>query len=338
MDRILLSLLIVACSLAVAEVASAQDESAETAASTEAEPAETSLDCTDYVPPEERADVERLALRGVTCFEAGEYLTALRHYRRASELSDANLLNAAIGRTFQELGYPFIARSYYRDYLAGKVEESQGRQKIKGRLKTVEEQLASKGSTVRVESYPPDADVYVVVEESHWEDLGRTPIEVEMLPGKYTFVVKKEGFMSHTQTVPVAGGLNRTVDTELVSEDATFDVSGKEMRRAGVITMAAGIPLIAGGTVLYLVGSNKRSAGRDLGGRAGDEEIMEGAGLQQWGLAAGVVGVLAVGTGAGLYLVGRGTDRSTPLDEGEKGNAGWAPIIGPAHVGVRVRF
>ena len=34
-----------------------------------------------------------------------------------------NLLNAAIGRTFHELGYPALAREYYRAFLSGQVDD-----------------------------------------------------------------------------------------------------------------------------------------------------------------------------------------------------------------------
>jgi hypothetical protein len=307
-------------------------------------PDDPELECSEYVPPEDRKDPERLALRGVACFEAGEYLLALRHYRQARELSDENLLNAAIGRTFQELGYPFMARRYYRDYLGGHIDASQGRQRIEERLNSVEAQLAHDAGEVKITSAPPGTEVYLVVAETHREPLGPTPLTVKMLPGEHRFVLEDDGYLPQTHDVKVQPGASRELNTEMVDEEAAFAVSGRTLRRAGIITMASGTPLVATGTALWLVGHRQKKDAEEITGDiTRNEEIMKGSRLQRWGLVSGVVGVTALATGFVLWWAGHSNDASstTPDDETDETNAvklRVTPILSVDYVGISGRF
>lgn len=318
-----------------------QTETNEPSSVTPPSPAKPSLECSEYVPPEERNDPKRLALRGVACFEAKDYLTALRHYRRARELSDANLLNAAIGRTFQELGYPFFARRYFRDYLGGQIDASQGRQRIKKRLDDVEKQLDEEAAEIELKSTPSGAEVYLVVRDTHRESIGRTPITVKMLPGEHRFVVEREGYIPEEHDVRVAKGGSRTVQSKLVDSDAAFSVSGRTLRRAGIVTMGAGTPLLATGAALWIVGRQKKSDAESLGQPARDEQIMRGSTLQQWGLVSGIVGVTALTTGFVLWWSGRhvGGD-GAPTEDPQKPSSSVriTPIITFDSIGIGGRF
>lgn len=304
----------------------------------------TSVECSEYVPPEERKDPTRLALRGVACFEAKQYLLALRHYRRARELSDANLLNAAIGRTFQELGYPFIARRYYRDYLHGKIEDTQGRAKIEARLAAVEEDLKNNGARVRVESSPPGATVYVVIDGSHWEELGATPLDLDMRPGKHSFIVERKGYVTHSAQIDIGKKQDRIVQARLVEEGAAFAVSGLHLRRSGIITMGAAVPFLIVGPSLYFIGRNQRGAVDELPAPERPDATHRATQLQSVGIVATVVGVAALGTGLTLYLAGRSVDHpdgpapSTKTRTKAKGKTSWIPYFGTRSAGVLVRF
>lgn len=284
--------------------------------------AQEPVECSKFVPAEERRDPKRLALRGVACFEAQKYLIALRHYRRARELSDANLLNAALGRTFHELGYPYIARRYYRDYLNGKIEDSEGGDKIRARLESVEAEL-EKAPRVRVESSPPGATIFLVIEGEHREDLGETPMEVQMKPGKHTFEVERKGYITYSEVVDAGSKQDRIVNARMVREDATFPVAGKSMRQAGIVTMVAAVPFVAGGTTLYFIGRNERSRP-----------------MQNWGIGLTVVGVAAAGTGLTLYLLGRAADAPDADDDGppKQKKAQFAPYLDGRTAGVVLTF
>ncbi len=265
-------------------------------------------ECSEYVPAEERQDAQRLAMRGVDCFEAGQYTVALRHYRRARTLSDANLLNAALGRTFQELGYPAIARRYYRDYLRGKIEDSEGRAKIEARLEAVETALKS-SSRVRIESSPPGATVFVIIDGNHWEELGDAPLDLDMRAGKHSFVIQREGYVTHTAQVDVGTKQHRIVRAELVEDGAAFAVSGQRLRRSGIIAMGASVPFLIAGPALYFVGRNQRGAVDELPVSERPDATKRAVALQNWGIVSTVVGTAALGTGLALYLVGSAANR-----------------------------
>lgn len=297
------------------------------------------MECSEYVPAEERKSAERLALRGVACFESGEYLTALRHYREAKLLSGSNLLNAAIGRVFQELGYPFIAQRYYRDYLSGRTDVGEGRQRIEQRLEAVETELDGEGKEVVISSSPPEAEIYLVVKESHWEELGRTPLTVKLTPGKHRFVMRREGYLTQSRDVNVGPATkDQVVDAELVATDAAFGVSGRKLRRAGAIALAASVPLLATGGALYAVGSVRKSDARELSGRERTEALESAANLRQGGAVLAVLGVAALATGGVLYWFGRPKSTGVDAEEAETPQAAWLPIVGPGHVGVAFRF
>lgn len=290
-------------------------------------------ECVEYVAPEELDSPQRLALRGVACFEAGEYLHALRHYRRARELTASNLFDAAIGRTFHELGYGFIARRYYRDYLAGRHNDGENQAKIEQRLHDVDAQLAAEGSTVRVTSSPPGANLFVVIEDTHWEPLGVTPIDIDLRPGKHTFIIEQPGYLTHSTTVDIGSKQDRVVKAELVSTAAPIATPKNQLRHTGLITMAASVPFLVVGPSMYFIGKNQRAAALELSTESGEAATQRATRLQSVGIAASVVGVAALGTGVALYLLGR---PSTPDDSAEANFI--TPFVGPREVGVSFRF
>lgn len=294
-----------------------------------------SLDCAEYVVPEERNDPSRLALRGVACFEAGQYLRALRHYRRARELSDANLLNAAIGRTFQELGYPFIARRYYRDYLNGPIEESDGRAKIEARLQSVEAELAD-AARVRIESAPPGTTVFVVIENQHHEELGVTPLDLEMRAGRYDFVFERDGYVTHTSHVNVGSKQDRIVRAELVAEGAAFSVSGRQLRRTGIIAMGAALPMLVAGPALYFVGRNERGAVDELPQRERLDASRSAVTMQNVGIVLTAAGVVTLGAGLTVFLLGRRADADTSAADEKAWR--WVPYVDHRTAGIHLQF
>lgn len=295
--------------------------------------AETTTDeaCTEFVAAEERDSPQRLALRGVACFEAGEYLHALRHYRRARELSASNLFDAAIGRTFQELGYHFIARRYYRDYLSGRHNDGDSQAKIEQRLAEVEAQLAEDGSKVRVTSTPPGAAVFVVIENTHWEPLGVTPIDIEVRPGKHTFVVDQPGYLTHSTQVDVGAKQDRVIKADLVHTDTPLGTSKNKLRQTGMITMGASLPFLVVGPSLYFIGKNNRGAVEELPRDAQEQATRNATRVQSLGIVTTVVGVAALGTGVALYFLGKPAEQ--PPAE-----ATLTPYIGLGEFGVTYRF
>ncbi len=299
-------------------------------------PVSNEVECSEYLTPEERRDAERLVVRGVACFERQEYLIALRHYREARRLSDSNLLNAALGRVFQELGYPYIARRYYRDYLAGQVEDVSARERIESRLAVVEREIEQENGEVTFESSPPGATVNLVILGGQWEDLGRTPMTVALPPGQHEVVIQGDGYLTKTEKITVSRGAQPTnVDSSLVSNDAAFGMTGQRLRRIGAITMLASAPFIASGAVFYVAGTMKKSDGEAVTEPRRSELIDSGGKQQRTGVVLGIIGLAALSTGVVLYVFGQD---ELPGESETPSSARLDAIVGPGSVGLQLAF
>lgn len=276
------------------------------------ETSKPSIRCTSIVPPEELGDAERVALRGVACFEAGEYIQALRHYRRAFEVSESPLLMGAIGRVFQEMGYPALAREYYNSYLLAEVDE---KEKISARLADVDKKLDAEAVPVRIESNPPGARIFIVMSEDHWELAGDAPIETRLLPGKYNLVARRDGYKPLETSIEVPErddpvNVKKSVSKlELEDPNALFDTSKREWHERGMTVILASIPFVAAGSTMLAIGLGKEKDSVELTSpQARDEMNRDANRLKTWGAASLAVGATGVVVGSILYLIGNQSD------------------------------
>lgn len=281
---------------------------------------EPTMSCQSFVPPEELEDAQRVALRGVACFEEEKYIQALRHYRRAFEVSESPLLMGAIGRVFQEMGYPALAREYYNSYLMAE-SDPDGKEKIAVRLADVDKELAEDAVPTRIETNPTGARVYFVMGDDHWELAGESPVELELLPGEYDLVIRKDGFTPAEESLVVRERTSPenisgpVKEYTLADPQALFDTSDKEWRERGVAVTIASIPFIAAGATMIALGLGKEADSvelQDAGAR--DAMNQDASRLKTWGGASLAVGATGIVVGAVLYLVG--LDDSEPV-EGE---------------------
>lgn len=266
------------------------------------------IECRSFVPPEELGDAERVALRGVACFEEGEYVQALRHYRRAFEVSESPLLMGAIGRVFQEMGYPALAREYYNSYLLADVDE---KERIANRLADVEKLLAEDAVPVRIETNPPGARIYIVVSEDHWELAGESPLETKMLPGEYGVVARREGFRPLESRIQVANSddpanvKKQVKSLELSDPNALFDVGPRRWRERGITVIIASIPFVAAGATMLALGLGKESDSVELSDPGARDSMNQDASqLKTWGGASLAVGATGAVVGTILYMLG----------------------------------
>ncbi|MEZ4462552.1 MAG: PEGA domain-containing protein [bacterium] len=295
-------------------------------AQTSAEP------CPSYVPPE-TADASTLSLRGVACFEAGEFLRALMYYRQAYGISKSAVLRAGIGRSLQELGQPDLARQYYEAYLQVASPQTDGYQKIEQRLSDLLTSLKTNASTVEITSIPADAEVFVVLDGQYWERLGATPVKMKMLPGKYRIVVQKTDFMTREETIEVGDdGDDVSVDVEMVSQAALFNVSSRTWQRRGVYLMLGSIPLLLGGGGLFIIGQDRIDEANQLAPEPGSASEANRLRDQGHTLRTVAIGTTAGGaalaiTGLIFYLAGDSTSGSAAY-----------PVIGPNQLGFAGTF
>jgi tetratricopeptide (TPR) repeat protein len=294
------------------------------------------LTCSSFVPPEELGNAERVALRGVACFESGEYVQALRHYRRAFEVSESPLLMGAIGRVFQEMGYPALAREYYNSYLLAEVSE---KERIAQRLADVEQKLQDEAVPVRIETNPPGARVFLVVSDDHWELAGESPIETRLLPGEYGIVVRREGFRPLEGAVKVekpsdpSNVKKQVTRLELSDPNALYDISPRVWRERGITVIITSIPFVAAGGTMLALGLGKESDSVALQTpEARDQMNQDASRLKTWGAASLAVGTTGVVVGSVLYLLGG------PVETPSGPETAFAPWVGADGAGASARF
>lgn len=271
-------------------------------------------------------------MRGVECFEANEFLRALIFYRQAYTLSKSAVLRAGIGRSLQELGQPDLARQYYEGYLKVASPSTDGYQKIEQRLDAVRETLKTKTSPVVIRSTPGDAEVFVVLEGDYWESLGTTPVNLNLLPGDHRIVVRKQDFMTREESIRVDDDQSGVeVEVAMVSQDALFNVTGRQWQRRGVYFMLGSIPFVAGGAALFVLSKDRFDEAGKIAlpdGQSRAENLRDtGYNYRTAAIASSAVGGAALVTGLVFYFAGM-----------DSGQTALKPYVGPKSVGLAGAF
>jgi hypothetical protein len=174
------------------------------------------------------------------------------------------------------------------------------------------------------------ARLRVVVSESgssQWLD-GHPRANSGVVSGRHTLRVERSGFEPWSQVVSLESGREHTLTLRLEPTDAyrtSFEHNAWRQRFTAYALASAGALLAAGGGAIYVYDSRRhhdwRQRSRDLPPRAEltrdqQQEQRELDGLQgsirAWDNVARsmiVVGAVAVGAGAGLYLFGEDPNR-----------------------------
>jgi tetratricopeptide (TPR) repeat protein len=297
--------------------------------------------CVDYLPREEARDPRLLALRGVACFEARQYARALSFYRRAQRINRDPLLDAAIGRCWDELGGLDQARTFYRRFLrSAPAQDAEGRARIEERLKALEEQIEGEAARLNIEVWPTGADVWLLLPNAQRELLGKTPLQLRLRAGDYTVQVEKSGYYGRRHSVSLSSAETHTLDSALVSQRATFNVSARAWRRAGLWTMAVGAPLVVAGGVLTAVGGQTLDHARDPQLDATPERrrdlLDNGYEERAWGMGLLFFGGATVLTGSAFWLTGKLTEDDP--NPAPAPTTSVAPLLAPGWAGVEVKF
>lgn len=274
-------------------------------------------ECHPYVPVESQGDADLLAMRGVACFEKGEFLQALLFYRQAYEVSESPLLQGGIGRCLQELGYPDLARQYFVAYLSAQDPDSEGHQRILQRLEVVEQTLANEAVDTEIRTTPSNARVYIVLKDEYWEEVGATPLSLKLVPGDYQLILRREDFQTRELDLTVSKENAAQADIALVPQDVAI---AEEIvwRRRGVITWIASTPFLAGSAALFVLGEMRHSESDEYTwthpnfDAQRQQDLRDEASLfRTFGIVSGAIGVVGILTGTILYLAGSSTPSSS---------------------------
>ncbi len=321
-------------------------EAAETSESTDAS------SCVSYVDADARDDADVLTRRGIDCFGAGEYDWALTHYRRAYELDADPFLLGAIGRSLHELGLYEPAKGYYRRFLEDESSPS-GAERIERRLDEVEAKLDDNAVTVSLQTAPGEATTHLVLDNGEWYELGATPVELKVREGDYEFVFDRDGYQRRHTDAHITSGRPTEINEPLIDDDATFDISRRNRRRAGIWTSAASLLFgAAGGGLLVYAATEEDAAGALSDDDFDSTDALDDARRSHrdrastsrlWGSVGTTVGFAGLVTGTVLYLTNRPDDTPAASDDDLDSTEAMLqptiePVVGYDHLGLRLRF
>ncbi|GEM_PF-3283649 len=332
-SRIVSTLIVVALlALGSAPVAAdpATPESGDEDAAQEA--AERAARCPGTLAPDEPQDPRTLTSYGVACFEAGDYARAYVLYRKAYEQSESPFLLAALGRSLHEVGLYSLARRHYERFLRQASEDENGAvRKIRTRVEQLDSLSDDEASDLEVGSIPGGADAYIRLNNGAWVPIGETPLKISVRPQQWTVRIEKEGYIRQQRPLKMRPGATRREQIPLIRVTSEFRRRGRAIKRAGLFTTLASIPLYATAGLFWGLAEN------DLNREAVASTRFENRGRRRRGAAIGLVSAGTAGLAAGLVLWLRGdalTRTSEPTPTDTKTSLRIRPRLSPTRAGV----
>jgi tetratricopeptide (TPR) repeat protein len=283
--------------------------------------------CPGTLSPDEPQDVRTLTSYGVACFESGDYARAYVLYRQAYEKSESPLLLAALGRSLHEVGLYSLARRHYERFLRKVGEgESEAVQKIRRRLQQLDSADEATTSELKLGSTPGGADAYIQLENGAWVPLGRTPLQVEVRPGAWTLRLDKEGYIRQERPLTLQAGTTRREQISLISVTSEFRRRGRAIKRAGLFTTLASLPMYATAGTLWGLS---------------ESESAPNSAQRRRGVAIGLTSAGTAALASGLILWFRGNALAHTSDsttESSTRSLRIRPQLSPANAGVQLNW
>lgn len=170
---------------------------------------------------QQNAQFADLRSKGKTAFSNGQYEEAARFFRQAFEIEPLGSLLYNIGLCYEKAGDATNAIVYYERFVAA-MPGSPQRVNVTGKIAELKRSLEGQYETVRVESAPSGAVVFV--NDKSQGAMGTTPTEFKLLPGSYTIIVEAKGYEPSEQRLELRKGMAGKVQARLVSSDRVGSV------------------------------------------------------------------------------------------------------------------
>jgi tetratricopeptide (TPR) repeat protein len=332
-SRIVSTLVVVALlALGSAPVAADPSTSESDAEDTAREAAERAARCPGTLAPDEPQDPRKLTSYGVACFEAGDYARAYVLYRKAYEHSESPFLVAALGRSLHEVGLYSLARRHYERFLRQASEDATGAvRKIRTRIEQLDSLSEEASSELKLGSIPDGADAFILLNNGAWVPLGETPLKISVRPQPWTVRIEKEGYIRQQRPLKMRAGATRREQIPMIRVTSEFRRRGRAIKRAGLFTTLASIPLYATAGLFWGLAEN------DLNRETVASTRFENRGHRRRGAAIGLVsaGTAALAAGLVLWLRGDALARSSePTPSDTKNSLRIRPRLSPTRAGV----
>lgn len=166
----------------------------------------------DRLTEEEQAEVAELIEKGRAAYDAGDFEVSVEHFHDVYELFPHPNVSYRLGLSYERIGDAEMAIQHLRRFLELDPEAPE-RGRIERTIADLEEQLGDDISTLRVESFPVGAQIYIGDRET--ASVGETPQQVTLEPGEHRVFIEKRGYEPTEETVVVEEGTNHVVQVHL---------------------------------------------------------------------------------------------------------------------------
>ena len=237
------------------------------------------------VDKETAKEVLQLLRDGKKAYKAEDYEKAQERFQEAYGKWERSEILLRLGKTAEELGQTKTALQRYRTFLDEK-PDADIKEKIEGKIAKLEKKVPA---TLTLASTPEG----VAVVGPDGDQLGETPLDLEVEPGEHTYVFRAEGYNNREETFEVSGGeeMDREVTLEKIEkkdEETSDDQAGPK----------------ADGDDEEMSPRERAIAREEAEQEAADNTAKP---LNTWGWITSATGVAGVGTGVAFTMLQNST-------------------------------
>jgi hypothetical protein len=142
--------------------------------------------------PEVLSRVQALHQEGQDAAIAGDYAGCVRAYQQAQELIPYPEIHFNIAKCYErDRQFPRAVSAYEKYLDAYRAQYNRAPDDANLVKRVISELIARLKTEVRINTQPPGADIFL---GEPGKMIGQTPLTLQLAPGDYTFLVKREGF------------------------------------------------------------------------------------------------------------------------------------------------
>lgn len=177
-----------------------------------------SANATPAFAQDDKARAIELISQANSSYDGGDFRTALEKYREAYGITEDPRVLYRIGLTYENLANYQRAREHLELFLLAE-PNSKYAGRVKSKVENLRKLEANLQSSVRVESTPAGAQVWIDTEIG--KPMGVTPVRIPVGPGGHSVLLKKEGFDPVRATFSVEAGQTVEKAFDLDSGEST---------------------------------------------------------------------------------------------------------------------
>ena len=185
----------------------------------------------EQLTPEQERRVIELIDEGEEAYDSGNFEQATSRFHEVYEFFPHPNISYQLGLCYERLGNQEMAIQYYQRFLEQN-PDAEERGRIERTIANLEDELGDDLSSVRVETFPIGADVYLGDRDT--APVAETPQSITLEPGSHDIFVEKPGYLPVETTVQIVEGQHDVVQFELEEDDSQPEGPERSVDRSGV--------------------------------------------------------------------------------------------------------